>query len=252
MELPAVSSSSVTAWHAPANESVSERHQPARIALDRYAVAVALCAPAVIAYNWWVIVPFRHGLLTSVNSFFSDLEVKGARDAALFGKLDLVAGLLFLAALLLVHRRDPDRRWEWRLFVTFAAAAGAGGLFPFSCAEGTDSACRTAEWHFELPAHHYAHVLLSAVEFLSATAALLMAWRRTRRPGSHPVEARAFQWLTGLVVIGYLPLAVAYFSDRLAALVEPLYFLAFSLAVFTEVAGAAHAAHALHASHAPP
>jgi hypothetical protein len=34
-------------------------------------------------------------------------------------------------------------------------------------------------------------------------------------------------------------LAVAYFSDRLAALIEPVYFLAFSLATFTEVAGAA-------------
>ena len=34
-------------------------------------------------------------------------------------------------------------------------------------------------------------------------------------------------------------LAVAYFSDRLAALVEPVYFIAFSLATFTEVAGAA-------------
>ena len=245
----------MTASRASAKESVSERRRPARIAFDRFAVAVLLCVPAVIAYNWWVIVPFRHGLLTSVNSFFSDLEVKGARDAALFGKLDLLAGLLFLAALVLSHRREPDRRWEWRLFLTFAIAAGAGGLFPFSCAEGTDSACRTSEWHFELPAHHYAHVLLSAVEFLSATAALLVAWRRTRRPGTNPVEARAFQWLTGIVVIGYLPLAVAYFSDRLAALVEPMYFLAFSLAVLTEVAGAAHAAHTTNTAdtiHAPP
>src|SRR5262249_1327331 len=127
--------------------------------------------------------------------------------------------------------------------------------FPFSCAEGTDSACRTSERHFELPAHHYAHVLLSAVEFLSATAALLVAWRRTRRPGTNPVEAPAFQWLTRIVLVGYLPLAVACFSDRLAALVEPMYFRAFSLAVLTEVAGAAHAAHTTNTAdtiHAPP
>jgi hypothetical membrane protein len=205
----------------------------------RFAIATFLCVPATVAYNWWAIVPFRRGLLESVNSFFSDLEVKGARDASLFGRLDLLAGTLFLAALILSRRRERERRWEWALFVTFATAAAGGGLFPFSCAEGTDPACRTAEWHFELPLHHYMHVLLSAVEFLSVTAALIVAWRRTRRGGSNPVEARVFRWLTAIVVVGYLPLAVAYFTDRLAALVEPVYFLAFSVAACTEVAGAA-------------
>jgi hypothetical protein len=195
-----------------------------------------MCVPAVVAYNWWIIVPFRHGLLTSVNSFFSDLEVKGARDAGLFGRLDVIAGTLFVAALLLSRGRDPTRRAEWRLFLTFAIAAAAGGLFPFSCAEGTDSACRTAEWHLHLPAHHYAHVLLSAVEFLSASAALLLAWNRTRRSDSNSAEALAIRCLTAIVIVGYIPLAIAYFSDRYAALVEPAYFLAFSLAVLTEVA----------------
>jgi hypothetical protein len=193
----------------------------------------------MVAYNWWAIVPFRHGLLRSVNSFFSDLEVKGARDAALFGRLDVIAGSLFLVALVLAHRPERERQWEWRLFMTFAAAAGAGGLFPFSCAEGTDASCRSAEWHFELPFHHYMHVLLSAIEFLSVTVAMLLAWRRTRRSDPQTAEARAFRWITGVVVIGYVPLAVAYFSDHLAALVEPVFFLAFSLAVFTEVVGAA-------------
>jgi hypothetical protein len=218
---------------------IATRWQPpaaAHVRLDRYAVAVVVCIPAVVAYNWWIIVPLRHGLLTSVNSFFSDLEVTGARDADLFGRLDVIAGTLFTAALLLSHRGDRERRAEWRLFLTFAIAAGAGGLFPFSCAEGTDSACRTAEWHLQLPAHHYAHVLLSAVEFLAATAALLLAWRRTRRSDSHTAEARAFRWLTAIVIVGYAPLAIAYFTDRYAAVVEPVYFLAFSLAAFTEVA----------------
>ena len=214
------------------------RREPIVTTPRRFVIATFLCMPAIVAYNWWAIVPFRRGLLQSVNSFFSDLEVKGARDAALFGRLDLIAGTLFLVALILSRRPERERRWEWALFVTFAAAAAGGGLFPFSCAEGTDTACRTAEWHFELPAHHYMHVLLSAVEFLSVTAALLLAWRRTRRGPSHPVEAQAFRWLAAIVVVGYLPLAVAYFSDRLAALVEPVFFLAFSLATFTEVAGA--------------
>ncbi len=126
------------------NTHAGARWQPAveRVHVDRFSLAVTVCIPAVLAYNWWLIVPFRHGLLTSVNSFFSDLEVKGAPDASVFGKLDVIAGALFLAALLLSYRRERPGRAEWRLFVTFAIAAGAGGLFPFSCAEGTDSACR--------------------------------------------------------------------------------------------------------------
>jgi hypothetical protein len=219
--------------------SSTSRHITAIARPSRFAIATFVCVPAIVAYNWWTIVPFRRGLLRSVNSFFSDLEVKGARDAALFGRLDVIAGSLFLVALVLAHRPERERQWEWRLFMTFAAAAGAGGLFPFSCAEGTDSSCRAAEWRLQLPFHHYMHVLLSAIEFLSVTVALLLAWRRTRQSDPQTPEARAFQWLTGIVVIGYLPLAVTYFSDRLAALVEPVFFLAFSLAVLTEVIGAA-------------
>src|SRR5208283_1649897 len=35
----------------------------------------------VAAYNWWIVVPFRSGLLKSPNGFFSDLEVSGRPDA---------------------------------------------------------------------------------------------------------------------------------------------------------------------------
>ena len=96
------------------------RRKPIVAAPRRFVIATFLCVPAVVAYNWWAIVPFRRGLLQSVDSFFSDLEVKGARDAALFGRLDVVAGGLFLVALVLSRRRDPERRAEWMLFVTFS------------------------------------------------------------------------------------------------------------------------------------
>jgi hypothetical protein len=203
----------------------------------RYIAAVAVCVPAVLTYNWWLIVPFRHGLLESVNSFFSDLEVKGAPDAALFGHLDVTAGCLFLAALLLVGPAEPRRRLERQLFMTFAIAVAVGGLFPFSCAEGTDTACRHAEWHLQLPASHYMHVLCSAVEFLTVSIAVLLAWRNTRRDRAGSSEAVVFRWLAVAIAIGYAPLAVAYFSDHLAALIEPAFFLMFSAAVVTEVAG---------------
>ena len=194
--------------------------------------AALVCVPAVAAYNWWLFVPFDHGLLRSTNSFFSDLEVRGPRDATMFERLDVTAGVLF--AIALTAESTAARR----------AQAGVAAVprvrvrrrsrrsFPFSCAEGTSSACRSAEWHLQLPWYHYAHVLASAVEFLAISIGVLVAWHRTRNERS--LEATLFRTIGIVLVVAYAPLAVSYFSDHLAALVEPLFFVAFSIAVVTE------------------
>jgi hypothetical protein len=201
-------------------------------------LAVALCIAAIAAYNWWVEVPFQHRL-ASVDSFFSDLEVRGAPGAALYSHLDIVAGTLFLLALALVRPTTRERRIEWWLFAGFAIAATAGGVSPFSCAEGANSVCRHAEWHFQLPLSHYLHMLFGILEFAAITAAIIVAWRRTSRLGAATAEATAFRWLAVIVVVGYVPLAIAYIGDRLGALVEPVFFVAFSAAMLTEIAAAA-------------
>jgi len=201
--------------------------------LDRRRLGSITAVLGAVAYNWWVAVPFLHRLLPSIDSFFSDLEVKGARDAAVFGHLDVLAGSLFVVALLLASRPTPQRRVERGLFVAFALAVGAGGLFPFSCAEGTDQSCRSAEWHFQLPIDHYLHVVCSAVEFLTISSAILLAWHVTRHRST--IESRLFRGIGIAVLVGYVPLAFAYFSDHDAALVEPVFFALFTAAVLTEV-----------------
>jgi hypothetical protein len=195
-------------------------------------VAALVCVPAVAAYNWWLFVPFDHGLLKSANSFFSDLEVSGSRDATIFERLDVTAGVLFAIALLLNRPHRGEHRPEWPLFLAFACAVAAGGLFPFSCAEGTNSACRSAEWHLQLPWHHYAHVGTSAVEFLTISIGVLVAWRRMR--GERSFEAALFRGVGIVLLVAYAPLAVAYSSDHLAALIEPVFFIAFSVAAVAE------------------
>jgi hypothetical protein len=214
--------------------STTERSAPN----GRGTLAVAVCVAAIAAYNWWVAVPYEHRL-ASVDSFFSDLEVRGAPGAALYAHLDIVAGTLFLLALCLVLPATRARRTEWWLFTGFAVAATAGGLFPFSCAEGADSVCRRAEWHFQLPLSHYLHMLFGIFEFAAITAAVIVARRRTSRLGAATAEATAFRWLAVIVVVGYGPLAIAYIGDRLGAFVEPVFFVAFSAAMLTEIVAAA-------------
>lgn len=201
--------------------------------LDRRRLASTAAVLGAVAYNWWVAVPFLHGLLPSVDSFFSDLEVRGARDAALFGHLDVLAGSLFVVALVLASRPGPQRSVERGLFVAFALAVAAGGFFPFSCAEGTDRSCRSAEWSFRLPIDHYLHVACSAVEFLAISSAILLGWHATRHLAT--IESGVFRGIGITVLVGYVPLAVAYFSDHDAALVEPVFFALFTAAVLTEV-----------------
>ena len=67
----------------------------------RLTAAKVLGVAGVVAYNWWVVVPFVPGLMPSVNGFFSDLEATAARMHALMSDADLIAGVLMAAALLL-------------------------------------------------------------------------------------------------------------------------------------------------------
>src|SRR5205823_4752266 len=81
----------------------------------------------------------------------------------------------------------------------------------------------------------YAHVVASAVEFLSITAAVLVAWRRTRGRGGRNTEAVVYRVLAAVLAVRYLLLAIAYFTDRWAALVEHIFFVAFTVSAVSEV-----------------
>jgi hypothetical protein len=200
----------------------------------RIAVARVLGVAGLVAYNWWVwVVLFGH-LLPTTDALFSDLEVVGLRDAQTFSRLDVAAGALLLAALLLRGRTGPrGARPEWPLLVVFAVAGIVGGVFPYVCAEGASAACRSAEWHFQLPFRHYLHVGAGIVEFAAVSIAALQAWR-SRRDQDDPAS-RGVRVVGVMLVVGYPFLVVAYLTDRLGALVEPVFFVAFSLMVAVEL-----------------
>jgi hypothetical protein len=203
------------------------------------AAAKVLAVAGVAAYNWWVVVPFVPGLMPSVNGFFSDLEATGRPHAALMSDADLAAGILMAAALLLRGpRAGPGVRREWKWMVAFALAGVVGGRYRYACAEGLSATCRRLEWHLQLPVHHYIHVASGIVEFAALTGAAVFAMRRTR--GELTTEARVYDGVVKVLVIGYPLLGLVYLTDRLGTLVEPVFFVAFSvmmLAVIFEPVG---------------
>jgi hypothetical protein len=196
--------------------------------------ARAAAVGGVVAYNWWVVVPFVPGLMPSVNGFFSDLEATGRPHSGLMADADLTAGLLMIAALILRGAAGPRGvRREWKWMVAFAAAGAIGGRYTYACSEGLSATCRAMEWHLQLPLHHYIHVVAGVAEFAFLTTAALLAMRRTRGDGTG--FARVYSAVVVTLVAGYPLLGLSYLTDRLGTLVEPIFFIAFSVMFLAEI-----------------
>lgn len=191
--------------------------------------AVGLCL-----YNWWVWAVWPGRLLSSRDELFSDLEASGLPHSAVLSRIDLLAGALLVAALLLRGRSaGPVRRVEWPLLLTFAVAGALGGLFPYVCAEGAVAGCRSAEWQLQLNWRQYAHIVVGIIEFGAATGGIALAARRT--PGRSTAVRGTFRLLLAVLIPAYPLLGVAYLTDRLGALIEPVFFLCFSAALLAEL-----------------
>jgi hypothetical protein len=200
----------------------------------RRPVAISVGVIGLALYNWWIPVAISGRLLTSPDELFSDLEASGRPDAALLQHLDLAAGLVLVAALLLRGSRSPlGRRSEWPWLIAFAVSGAVGGKFAYACPEGLSASCRAAEWRLALPHHHYVHVAAGIAEFLFGTVAVYVAWQRTRPTKS--AVSRTVRWIGRVLVIAYPVLGFAYLTDRFGAFVEPVFFTCFSVMVAVEL-----------------
>jgi len=201
----------------------------------RRIVAWTLGVAGLLAYNWWLLVPLKPGLMTSPDELFSNLEVSGQPYAAAMQHADLLAGVLLLAAFLAAGWRGvPASRKDWLAMTGFAIAGALGGLFPEVCEDGIDAVCRQQEWHFQLAASQYVHVAAGIVEFAAITLALLLAMRRTRSSPS-PV-ATSYRWLWRGALGCYPLLGAAYLTDRMGGVMEAAFFAGFSVMVITQLA----------------
>ena len=204
----------------------------------RFTAAVVLAEVlglvGIALYNWWVYVAATGNLMRSSDEFFSDLEAVGRPDAALLQHLDLAAGLVLLTALLLRGPRGPlGRRSEWIWLVAFSVSGAIGGHFAYACQEGLSAACRSDEWHLQLPLHHYLHVVSGVVEFATVTLAVFLMRKRTLHQSTVVARVVASVWWT--LLVAYPLLGAAYLSDRFGAYIEPVFFLCFSAIVAIEI-----------------
>ena len=197
-------------------------------------IAQFLGLVGIVLYNWWVWVLVATNLLTSTDEFFSDLEATGRPDAALFQHFDLAAGVVMFVAFLLRGPWGPKgQRKEWRWLLLFALAGTVGGHFAYACPEGLSAACRSAEWHLRLPLHHYLHVISGIIEFAAMTIAVYFARQRTRVDSNW--VSTTIRGVAITMMIGYPLLGIAYLTDRLGAVVEPIFFVCFSVMVAVEL-----------------
>ncbi len=200
----------------------------------RRRAAWLLAVAGLAAYNWWVLVPFKPGLMRSPDEFFSNLEVTGLPYAALMQHADVAAGLLLLGAFLLAGGSSlAGARREWLCLVAFAMAGAIGGLFPQVCQDGVSATCMNLEWHFHLPLSQYVHDGSGIVEFAAITLALLLALRRTN--GERTVAAWTYQALAGAAFVAYPILGFAYVLNWLGGVVEAVFFAGFTVMVITQL-----------------
>ncbi len=200
----------------------------------RRTLAWTLCAAGLIAYNWWLLVPLRPGLMRSPDELFSNLEVTGQPYAAAMQHADFAAGLLLVAAFWAVGYGNRAGRREWLAMLGFAVSGALGGLFPEVCADGINAACRRMELHFQLPASHYIHMVVGIFEFFFITAALALAARRTRGQRSRP--AVVYRGLAWAAVVAYPLLGLAYLVNRLGGVMEAVFFVGFTVMVVAQLA----------------
>jgi hypothetical protein len=206
-----------------------------RYARGRAIAAWILGIAGLVAYNWWLLVPLKPGLMTSPDELFSNLEVSGQPYAAVMQHCDLASGLLLLAAFAVTGPAAGLRgRREWLSMLVFAVAGALGGLFPEVCADGINATCRREEWRFQLPAAQYIHMVAGIFEFAGITLALLYAVRRSRRSSAR--TARVYRGLARGALIAYPLLGAAYLTDRLGGIMEAVFFTGFTIMVATQLA----------------
>jgi hypothetical protein len=178
--------------------------------------------------NWWVAIPFMERWPDSVNGLMSDFTATGGAEADTIRLIELVACAFLLVALAMRGPLDRlgTRRADWWCVIGLVAFEAFDAIFVEACMSGMDNACFDQETHFALPVHHYFHVVGGVFEWSFALAAAWFGWRRLRGTGSWRERTNAGLLIFAGVIV--LPLAAAFVTHRLFAVVEFFVYIAFT------------------------
>lgn len=192
----------------------------------RTAVAGAFLAVGIVLFDWWIALPWlvpREGMY---DRLISDATATGSPHAMLIRTFEVVGALALLVALLLRGPLDEFGigRRDWWCTVGLVVFEVFGAVFVESCPSGTDRACFDREIALDLDLHHYLHIAGGVVEWSFALLAAWFGWRRLRGTG----RGRIYGGLLVYAGIVLVPLALAFATHRLFAVVEFTVYLAFS------------------------
>lgn len=195
----------------------------------RRAVSVVLLGVGLALFNWWLALPWlvpRDGMF---DRLISDATATGSQNATAIRLLEAGGASILVLALLL---RGPDDaqgrpRLDWWCVVGLVAFEILGAVFVEACQSGTDRACFERELAFDLEWHHYLHIVAGVFEWSFALAAAWFGWRRLRGNA----RGRVYQALLIYAPVVLAPLALAFFTHRLFAVVEFTIYAAFSLLI---------------------
>ena len=173
-------------------------------------------------------------MLGPFNELFSDLEIDGRPYSVAMQHADLASGVLLLIVFLILGSRKKIKNFkEWLYMVIFSIGGMVGGIFSESCSDTTSAVCRHKEIRFQLPAHHYLHIIAGIIEFGSITIALYLARQRTRNQNTQ--VAKVYNILTKGALFGYPLLILAYLTNYFGGFIEMFFFLAFTMIVVTQI-----------------
>jgi hypothetical protein len=185
----------------------------------------------LVLLNWWVAIPFMERWPHSIDGLMSDFTATGGAEADTIRLIELVACAFILMALAIRGPLDRQgvRRADWWCVIGLVAFEAFDAIFVEACMSGIDDACFDRETHFALPVHHYFHVVGGILEWTFALGAAWYGWKRLR--GTRTFRERTYFGLLIFAAVIVAPLATAFVTHRLFAVVEFFVYIAFTILI---------------------
>lgn len=194
----------------------------------RWGWAAVIGTIGVVLHNWWVVI-YPLGWMPSWHALISEAEATDQPHGWLLSGIDIVVGVLVIAAVLLIRHHYWGRagRVVWWFALSWAFFGMLEGIFPLACSPSSNKVCEDAEWKFELAYHHYVHMGAGVFEYVSANLVAILAWRIS----SLGWLSRFGKWMTIVMIVCYPFMGATFFTHRWSTISEAIFFVLYSTTI---------------------